>query len=343
MSTTVKGKQPRKSRASMRGTARHIINAIKIAEEKGEKPTDQQKKSLEWALKFLEEDEQIVQYLKDSTASKRNRSLEGSFEEPKRHKPVSDVKNIDGLPLSEIVKQHLKVCIVDTAAVDWHITVENFGLIEKQIMRSIINLMKTDNIDPPGYEMSERYHGFRLILCETQFALDFLQKCISSLSPPWEGAKIELKSLKDLPAPRKIRILIPDLDIPKEDVLDVLIRSNRNLPISSWKLIHMGDTIRGRKLLLFRADDENLTALESQDSKIKYSVRKIKAFVSKHKSLESVLTEGDQFEKELDEEMAEQVTELVISNENGNLSGSNNDSTLKESHSMNSTFMEHSS
>lgn len=301
----------------------------------GEQPivTDKQQKAIDWALRFLQEDAINVQNLKDAKTMKRDRSLDDSMVElAKRHKPVNEIKNIDGMPLSEVVKQHLKVCIVDTAASDWRISVENFGIIESYIMENILKLMKENNQDPPSFEMNERYHGFRLILCETQFSLDFLRNCIENLNTPWEGANIELKSLMDLPAPRKIRILIPELNITKEDILEVLIRSNRTLPIINWKLIHVGETIKGRKLLQFRTDDESLVALESQKCKVNFSIRKLTAFVSKNKTIKKVLVDGDEFENEMDVDTAEPVVDLGLDviEEFDELSCSDKDDTVIE-------------
>lgn len=68
-------------------------------------------------------------------------------------------------------------------------------------------LIEEKDMDPPTFNMSERYHGFTLILCYDQFALDFIRITISVIEAPWEGAKIEIKTLKELPAPRKIKIL----------------------------------------------------------------------------------------------------------------------------------------
>lgn len=323
-----------KSRASYRQTAKHIVASTKSSEEKGIKRNEKQEKAYSWAVKFLKEDEVYIQSLKETNAVKRDRSLNESFVDPKRHKLISEVKNIDGMPLSDIVKQHLKVCVVDTASVDWRISVENFGLIEKSIMDSIMQILDDTDSDPPGYEMNERYHGFRLILCETQFSLDFLHKCISNLSPPWEGAKIEVKSLWDLPAPRKIRIIIPDLDLRKDQILKVLTRSNRNVPISNWKLIHIGEAIRGRKLLLFRSDDVNLEALEAQGNKIKFSLRKITVWVSSNRSFRKELEEGHLFDEDMDFEISENCKELDAIEELEELSRS------LSSNSLNSTVIE---
>lgn len=309
-----------KSRSSLRQSAKHIISSMSINEQKGIVPTEDQKKSLDWAMNFLKSDSERIQALQSDQASKRDRSFEENAEDAKRHKienPHKEVvKNIDGIPLSEIVKQHLKVCIVDTSKPDWHISVEGFTLIESHMMKSIRNLIGT-GVDPPGYDMSERYHGFRLIECETQFALDFLNKFISELPLLWVGAKIEIKSLKELPAPRKVRILIPELGITKEEILDTLIRSNRKVPIEKWKLVFMGAPANGRRIIIFRTDDESLIPLEATGNKVSYSLRKITAVISKSRSLEKELEEGEQFDKM---DVEEPIKELeIIPEEAGSL------------------------
>lgn len=85
------------------------------------KPNEKQKKSLEWALKFVEEDAKVFQALKNSVTSKRDRSMGESPREPKRHKPVRDIKNIDGMLLNEVGKQHLCAFQLKTSALSRNI------------------------------------------------------------------------------------------------------------------------------------------------------------------------------------------------------------------------------
>lgn len=69
------------------------------------------------------------------------------------------------------------------------------------------------------------------------------------MKSPWEFAFIEIKSLKDLPAPQKFRILVPELGLDSSTIVKVLERVNKIVPVASWNLIRVGDVRSGGRVL----------------------------------------------------------------------------------------------
>jgi hypothetical protein len=225
--------------------ATHLVKTVEENMAKGVVQTPENLESYAWAQGVIKKFEALCEERKSQPTnkatlpalSKRNRSLEGEGNVAKKHKPstsanTSQTKNLDKIPLNEIVKQNLKVCIVDLKEPNWRIPADRFVKVDTAIIEVISKRIGEGLTNMPSYDMSERYFGFRIITCDSQNGLDLLKDIISSLGTLWEGADLCVKTLAELPKPPKARINIPG-EAKKEDVIRILKISNPTLPIDT--------------------------------------------------------------------------------------------------------------
>lgn len=297
--------------------ARNMIKKGEEDRKNGIEKTEEQRENELWAEKTLLEMRGRDKTKSETPASdkikphqdnlKRNRSQTEEESERKKIRfegpSKQPVTNLGRLPVSEVIKLDLKISIVDINAPDWRIPVEKFSLIEQSIfdmiMEASINGILTK---PPQYDMSERFHGFRLISCDCMESLNFLQDVVKNLPVLWEGSKIVVKLLKELPAPPRAKIFIPLLKIDEQKTMKALELFNQDMSFVNWKIIKVGDTKNGRTLVIFRIDDGSVDILKMKNNFIFFNIRKIPVYVNQPESLEKALQEKPE---SLDEAMDE--------------------------------------
>lgn len=283
------------------------VHLIKVTDENVEKGVEQTPANIE-SYKWAKNQVTIFEKLRSERESlppktpqtKRVRSVDDPaiVMDSKKVKTTavastSTTKNLDRIPLNEIVKRCLKVCIVDLNDVNWRIPAENFVKIDNAIIAALskkIDSKEVTNI--PEYDMSERYYGYRIITCETQQGLDLLQDLVSSFGSLWEGANIQLKTLDQLPKPPKAKMNIPG-ETDKEHIIKILRISNPNLAIDSWIVMNVGEPQNGKTPIVFRIDEASVLTLSKQNYNIKFTVRKLPV----------IITRSSATEKETDDQM----------------------------------------
>uniref|UniRef100_UPI002FDC6DA3 DUF4780 domain-containing protein n=1 Tax=Streptomyces sp. IBSBF 2390 TaxID=2903533 RepID=UPI002FDC6DA3 len=144
------------------------------------------------------------------------------------------VTNIDSKSFSDAVKSLLKVVVIDAAAPDLRMSVDNFSTVEWAVQRAmwkrILEGKKTVFL---GSTMKERYRGFRVVNCEDVQMLNLVRETVAGLGELWPGCKLEVRHLHELPkCPAiKVNLPIPNMDDPQM-VLGLLTVNNTEIPLS---------------------------------------------------------------------------------------------------------------
>ena len=137
-----------------------------------------------------------------------------------------------------ILKEELKVCIVDTGSLDWKISAENFNEVDDFLMNEIYKDILAKKLVPmPKYKMKERYHGFRVIECDTPRALEYLREVIKNIGTPWKNAALDVKRLGELPSLPKAFIGIPAKSATDDKIKVILQECNPEFPILHSKSV----------------------------------------------------------------------------------------------------------
>lgn len=226
------------------------------------------------------------------TSAKRNRSME-EVKESKRRKssdgkpkvsyvrssssrPSTSTVTLNKMPLNEIMKQHLKVSLVDTSREDLKISSENYVILDTKIVDEIIKKRREGVINTmPQFDMSERFFGYRVITAKSIDDLDTLRRLVQDMGEVWPGAKIEVRNLSELPRPPKVKVVIPGEHKQPAKILEVMEITNPELKISGWSVINNIEHKNGRTVVIFRITQENLAALVKNNMKLCFGLHSI--------------------------------------------------------------------
>lgn len=193
--------------------------------------------------------------------------------------PRTAIISLDALmPLSEISKQTLKICIIDKSSDDWRISNDNFSLIEEKIQDVIIDLFAGKKlIRLPNFHMTEKYRGHRVISCENDFSLQFLKDAVQNLGEIWSGAKLEVKLLHEIPSDPVISINLPvrHNDIKKSTSL--LACHNPDFPVKKWSLVAFGNNLADKTPVKLMIDEESLKHLKTKSFELFFGLRTLTA------------------------------------------------------------------
>lgn len=314
-----------KARKELDG-AKYILKKAEEAYKSGVKPTAKQQENLGWAkeairrlntekmnsLKQLSFEER--RKLQSAESSKRQRSVESNERTPKRNRvsegnPTgSDIKVLDKMPYSEIVKMDLKVCIVDTSNPEWKVNRDNFRKIERFIVKEICKHVVENKVSHgPTYKMDEMLRGHHIITCANVAGVKFLEFVVDKMGQLWEGANLIVKRLHEIPSPPKIFVALPDAEEEEKAEFDntvmcVLKVQNPQINMKNWKITKKTPLKSSERVLLtIVIDEESQKIIESNDLFINYGVRRCKVRMTSNPNHEEV-------EKELVDKLSNSLT-----------------------------------
>lgn len=287
-----------------------------------------------WSMKiFKKYEEQDNNEASTSAASgKRNRSHDtsgrGEHKKPKRQAPEKDDKRgvevnrskpsadtgrnkkyLDNLPLNEVLKEDLKIVIVDKNEIDLRINQDNYSRIEEAIFTGLYSwITKHPDRNAPIFSSSEKFRGYTVISCDCDYSLKFLRETVGNMGNLWKDAKLDVMLLRELPALPKAYINIP-LSVDKKQLeeefgvmtLSILRAQNRDVPIHKWKILRVGNIIRRSVLLTFAIDKESLITLGKKGNKLTFCMRELR--IDTRKGGLIIDEEGDKVESSIEELM----------------------------------------
>lgn len=250
-----------------------------------------------WAekfIKFFEEnykrnvmvnEEQAPKFPRVETQLRRRSLLEASEKKKSKYEGLKK-------PIINNVRIDLKLSIVDLGSIDWRISPENFSLIEQAIFDKIMDKVAEGSLmKPPHYDMTERFHGFMVITCDSKKSVDLLVDVVKCLPELWPGAKVMIRMLKDLPAPPKAKIFVPMKVVDEKRVLRGLAFFNEDINMSDWILLQICRYECGRTPLIFRIDEESTLKIRKRNNTLWFNIRKVPVYIYKPESLAVALSE----------------------------------------------------
>lgn len=192
-----------------------------------------------------------------------------------------DIVTLDYFPLHEVLKQTLKVCIVDRSHPELQINPDDYLNVESALFDEIFDLTINNPSEPaPIFSSNERLRGFRVVSCDTIKSLQFLKKSVGKMGELWKGARLEVIPLKKLPSSPKVFIDMPcgDKEL-KEDfgmkVIQVIKAQNADVNTSKWKGVTVGKPENKKVFVSIVIDEESLTAIEKRGNVFTIGMRSI--------------------------------------------------------------------
>ncbi|KAL5277618.1 hypothetical protein ACFFRR_002693 [Megaselia abdita] len=227
------------------------------------------------------------------TSSRRHeeKRVEANHSKPSGSKKNDQgrVRFIDQMPLSELLKQDLKVVIVDKNETDLRINPDNYSRVEKGILKELFEWIKSHpSRVAPVFSSQERFRGYKVVSCDSQGSVEFLKAAVGRMASPWRNAKLEVRYLRELPGMPKAYVNIPlsvdDKQVDREFgemTLTILKAQNPDIPMGNWTLLRVGKIIRRATLMTFAIDKGSFAALDTKGHTLTFGTENVRVDTSK--------------------------------------------------------------
>lgn len=219
------------------------------------------------------------------------------------HRSSAKTPPLNNTPLNELLKRELTVCFVDLNQPDMRISNENYETLEGELFCALSDWIS----DHPGsqvpvFQTEDRFRGYRVTTCDSQPSLAFLKEAVVKMESPWENAKLDVVSLKDLPAQPKayIPILLGAKDCKLDErfgqnSLTIIQSRNPDIDMKEWRVLNIGRKFNRRVIITVAIDKPSFEILRRKKYRIKLLNKTLQIRVSARGAL--LADEQDEEEK----------------------------------------------
>ncbi|XP_018788029.1 PREDICTED: uncharacterized protein LOC108968438, partial [Bactrocera latifrons] len=210
-------------------------------------------------------------------AVKRNRSQDEGCKTAKKHKTSHTALTPKPAKraFNEVARDHLQTALVDELTNRGKPALERWSEIEARLSRIVVDhVMASPEGQVPGYDSMEVVRGYRVIKCDDQFSVDFLQNAISKIQSDWEGLRLKLIPASEIPRRPRARIWIPNMEFEAKQLIPYLQAHNRTVPMDDWSIIKAEAPQMNSVSFLLQISEESIEPLGKVDNKLRFGVRK---------------------------------------------------------------------
>ncbi|XP_054744474.1 uncharacterized protein LOC129248886 [Anastrepha obliqua] len=176
---------------------------------------------------------------------------------------------------NEVARDHLQTALVDELTNRGKPALERWSEIEARLSRIVVDhVMASPEGQVPGYDSMEVVRGYRVIKCDDQFSVDFLQNAISKIQSDWEGLRLKLIPASEIPRRPRARIWIPNMEFEAKQLIPYLQAHNRTVPMDDWSIIKAEAPQKNSVSFLLQISEESIEPLGKVDNKLRFGVRK---------------------------------------------------------------------
>ncbi|XP_054746202.1 uncharacterized protein LOC129250620 [Anastrepha obliqua] len=176
---------------------------------------------------------------------------------------------------NEVARDHLQTALVDELTNRGKPALERWSEIEARLSRIVVDhVMASPQGQVPGYDSMEVVRGYRVIKCDDQFSVDFLQNAISKIQSDWEGLRLKLIPASEIPRRPRARIWIPNMEFEAKQLIPYLQAHNRTVPMDDWSIIKAEAPQKNSVSFLLQISEESIEPLGKVDNKLRFGVRK---------------------------------------------------------------------
>ncbi|XP_053968746.1 uncharacterized protein LOC128870176 [Anastrepha ludens] len=123
-------------------------------------------------------------------AVKRNRSQDESDKPTKKHKVsvhTASIPKPTKRSFNEVARDHLQIALVDEITNRGKPASDKWSKIEARLSRIVVDhVMANPEGHVPGFDSMEVVRGYRVIKCDDQLSLNFLQTVVGKIQSDWE-------------------------------------------------------------------------------------------------------------------------------------------------------------
>lgn len=211
-------------------------------------------------------------------AAKRGRSTEESGNEPKR--PKSDASSskagTTSKSFSQVAREDLRLALIDRGSRFGRYSGEQWRVVERLMSEAIIkSVLENPAAGAPAFDNGRWQHGVRILECKDKFSHDFAKETLSRIKPPWEGAKLELVPLAEIPERPKGRIWVPNLEIKRENLLQVLQAQNPDVPMREWEVAAVEEAKGNGRGFVVLVDAPSVPIIRERQGKLHFALGEV--------------------------------------------------------------------
>ncbi|XP_037809638.1 uncharacterized protein LOC119602278 [Lucilia sericata] len=257
-------------------------SAAKILARLAGKPVEslskEDKSSLEWAkgkLAVLEKSPPLT----SKDAPKRQRSeeetnLQGQQPGTKRPKPLPPKPH--DRTSGEVVENQFTRAVIDRGDIDGAMSPSRWDIVRKKLMGVFWEVLKQNPGPPPQCEDGGWFHNrVKLMACSNERSALLLKQAVSLIKDPWEGAKLEVVSVDEIPRRPRSTAIIPAEPHKKAAILELLQVGNPDLPTQDWKVVRVSQPVGSSRRIVVILNQESLAPLREKQGKVYYGFESI--------------------------------------------------------------------
>ncbi|XP_016950797.1 uncharacterized protein LOC108025051 [Drosophila biarmipes] len=190
--------------------------------------------------------------------------------------------------LDEEAKDNLVMALVDELHEDGYLLNQKWEEIETRLANMVTDrLMAVPDGPIPCFDSSDVIRGHRVIRCEDGFSKIFLSECVDEIGDSWDGLRIRLVHVSEIPWRPRARIWLPKGQRDHNRILSCLRAQNLDIDMSDWSILTAEQEMKTSQSFSFLINRRCLPQLEAAGYKVRYGIRmaKLKVFSSESDEL----------------------------------------------------------
>ncbi|XP_046804588.1 uncharacterized protein LOC124419399 [Lucilia cuprina] len=179
-------------------------------------------------------------------------------------------------PSREVVENQFTRAVIDRGDIDGAMSPSRWDIVRKKLMGVFWEVLKQN----PGPPHSVRtavgfYNRVKLMACSNERSALLLKQAVSLIKDPWEGAKLDVVSVDEIPRRPKSTAIIPAEPHKKAAILELLHVGNPDLPTQDWKVVRVSQPVGSSRRIVWILNQESLAPLREKQGKVYYGFESI--------------------------------------------------------------------
>lgn len=208
----------------------------------------------------------------NSTASKRTRQDDKSS--PTNPSPKTKRRKT---LITEGTTEKRQFAIADFGTPSRKLSDDQWQLMEVRILDEVNDVI-VKNGQPPLFGNLRTVHGFKMLTCEDDYTLVWLQDFVKRTIAPWPNANLRLmglKEIKDLNRP-KAKMMMRGPTIPRDRIERYLQSLNTEQLSENWKVLEMGEQTKDGTEVVVQLSHKSIPLLRKIGFKVRIGINRCK-------------------------------------------------------------------
>ncbi|XP_043654848.1 uncharacterized protein LOC122621156 [Drosophila teissieri] len=248
-----------------------ILDAVKTKRDKSRRAEARARKKLRRQAKAAGSTDPKSAVKKSKKRTKQKQQALKKASAPK--KPKGPGPSNAGQP-NGATHDNLTMALVDELHEDGRLLYEKWEEIETRLAHMVTDRVMAKPGGPvPSFDSSDVIRGHRVIRCADGYSKIFLEACVVTIGDLWDGLRIRLVHVSDIPWRPQARIWLPHGQTDHNRILICLRAQNLDVDMSDWSILRAEDIWKTSQAFLLLINRRCLPQLEALEYKVRYGIR----------------------------------------------------------------------